>query len=197
MPFQIWLAPFLMRWKIFFVNALHRVSMNYECITLKWFSAKISHNFRLCAIITSFWFLFSAAKKNLAFACLLSFPIGKVRCLWRLIVDSLSCIIISYLALSPCANRKNLNQLHFGNLSMSATISVSVELTVTTTSFFDTLIIAPFPIVKNIPECPFPSTCVECTPFMHVTTSHSSSIDIIKGANPVAHAYPVRYLNFE
>ena len=50
MPLQRRLVPLLAHWKIFFIDTLHRVSMTYEHIALKWFSAKTSHYFRCRAV---------------------------------------------------------------------------------------------------------------------------------------------------
>ena len=129
--------------------------------------------------------------------CLLAFPTEKIWCLWINIDDSLSFIIIYPLVLLSCAKRKCLNQPHFGNLSPSAVIFISVELASTAPNFFDALIVAPSPTVKNIPEHPLPLVCAEFALSMRITTSTFSSVDVAKGMNLVAHTCPDRCLNFE
>ena len=96
---------------------------------------------------------------------------------------------------SPCARRQYLNQLHLGKLSPSSTTYVSVELLVTSPSFFEPLIIAPLPIIKHIPECTFPSMCTAWATSMNMHTYPSSSIDTISGTCVFNHECPDRCLN--
>ena len=105
----------LMCWNIFFVETLHRVSMNYECITLNDVSTEISYHFLLPGSVLSSptSSLSHLLQRNvLRFHAYCPVPPRK-DIFWRLMPHSLSCINTSSFALSPSANRKHLSHLHF------------------------------------------------------------------------------------
>ena len=144
----------------------------------------------------SLFLILSTTKKHLTFTCLLTFPTDKGWCLRDNVQLASSCINMSSFSSSPCASLKCLNYMHFGNRSPSATSYISAEITVITPSFFDAFIIDPLPIVRNIPECPFPSECTTWPPSMHIDTSPFLSIDYLSGMCLVFQIYPARCRNF-
>ena len=79
--------------------------------------------------------------------------------LWSRIALLLSCIDTSCLVSPPWSSLKCLSQVHFGSLSASASVLVSVELAMTNPNFFGILIIDPWPRVTSNPEHPLLLEC--------------------------------------
>ena len=131
---------------------LSNISMNEKQLSLERLTTVISHHllYRLVQHLHLPLFKIINDKEVCYMHMLASFFNRKGTFLCGSAHDSSSCINISSFTSSSYAKCECINQSHLGKRSLSATNYLSVELVITSPSFFHTFIIAPLPIVRCI-----------------------------------------------